>query len=271
MLSMWRLLHKNVSKQQYIRAQFILFSLLIHVVLIGPLLFIEFIPYKTYYLQANRSHIDDQAKVVLMPLVKRVNQQPVKAAISTVKKSQPVKKAKPKTTIKKEPVKRTKPQQKAQPKPKPKPQPKPQSKPKQAPKKVQQKPIAKKAVHKAPQKMVKKNTSNQTASAAAASKQPAQQSDENIRYVGREELEEIQMQEIITEKLVERWKPPVGLSKDLFCEVKMIVDAQGVVKQVCVHKASGVLIYDVSARLAAQGIELPQWARGKEFYIIFKQ
>jgi outer membrane biosynthesis protein TonB len=75
----------------------------------------------------------------------------------------------------------------------------------------------------------------------------------------------------LQEELNERWKPPVGLAKDLACTVAACVDREGRVADVAVKVPSGVLVYDISARQAVQQMSLPPYAWGREFSIVFRQ
>lgn len=95
--------------------------------------------------------------------------------------------------------------------------------------------------------------------------------DNDVLYVGRAQLEALQMQTEIQQEVERRWKPPVGLSKELLCYIRVTIDWQGVVQKAYVEKPSGVLIYDVHARNAAREIVFPKTAWGKEIVLHFKQ
>ncbi len=74
----------------------------------------------------------------------------------------------------------------------------------------------------------------------------------------------------VQEEITTRWKPPLGLPKDLVCTVSVRLDHEGAIANATVKKSSGVLIYDLAASQAAQEMKLPQIAWGKEFSIAFK-
>lgn len=93
----------------------------------------------------------------------------------------------------------------------------------------------------------------------------------NIIYVGREDLEMLQLQQSICSEIGEHWKPPRGVPKDKTCVVRVLVDWHGVVKDIVVEKASGIAMYDVSVRSAVSALHVPQAAWGKELSITFKQ
>lgn len=83
--------------------------------------------------------------------------------------------------------------------------------------------------------------------------------------------EEAHMHECIEQEIMARWKLPRGLPKELNCQIKCCMGADGTVSSCTLEKTSGVLIYDMAARSAARAMTLPRWAWGKEFTIVFKQ
>lgn len=95
--------------------------------------------------------------------------------------------------------------------------------------------------------------------------------DVNVRYVGRDDLDALHMQEYISQELVNHWQPPIGVPKDRICELKVLIDWQGKVTDIRIQKPSGVLVYDMSARSAVLAMNFPKWLWGKEFTINFKQ
>lgn len=84
-------------------------------------------------------------------------------------------------------------------------------------------------------------------------------------------LESVIMQEAVQQEMSEHWHPPVGLSKDLCCHIKVSIAQDGSIEGIAVEQASGILAYDMSARSAVMHMKLPQWAWGKELVLIFKQ
>ncbi len=88
-------------------------------------------------------------------------------------------------------------------------------------------------------------------------------------YVGQVEMEELSRQEELQQVISQYWKPPVGLREGLECSLTFVVDADGNASQVTVQKTSGVLVYDMAARMAVAQMSMPQWARGKELSITF--
>jgi TonB family protein len=88
-------------------------------------------------------------------------------------------------------------------------------------------------------------------------------------YIGQIEMEELDRQEELQQALSTCWKPPVGLREGLECVLIFQVDAEGNVIKVTVQKSSGVLVFDMAARMAISHMQMPQWARGKELSITF--
>jgi len=90
-------------------------------------------------------------------------------------------------------------------------------------------------------------------------------------YLGRNDLEALRLQDAIQVEVEKCWRPPAGFSKDLCCVIKVLVGWNGKVKRVTVVKSSGVLPYDVSARMAVCKLQMPSAAKGKEVNITFNQ
>lgn len=88
-------------------------------------------------------------------------------------------------------------------------------------------------------------------------------------YMGQVEMEEMNRQEELQQVITQYWRPPVGLQEGLECTLTFVVDADGNAAQVEIQKTSGVLVYDMAARMAVAQMQMPQWARGKELSITF--
>jgi outer membrane biosynthesis protein TonB len=89
--------------------------------------------------------------------------------------------------------------------------------------------------------------------------------------VGTLELQELQMQEYINEQMAQHWHPPAGFDEQLECQLRLIINLQGKIKQIVIDKTSGTRAYDAAAQLAAVALEIPRWAYGKELSLTFKQ
>lgn len=95
--------------------------------------------------------------------------------------------------------------------------------------------------------------------------------DGSVIYIGQNEAEGLRIQYEVQAEVVKHWSPPAGLAKDLSCEINLTVDWEGKASQVKVAKSSGVLVYDISARVAASKLILPSSLRAKELNIVFNQ
>lgn len=95
--------------------------------------------------------------------------------------------------------------------------------------------------------------------------------DENISpiYIGQAERDALLMHEQIQSAIEHYWHPPSGLSHDLVCDMRVVVGWDGKSKHITVEKASGVPVYDISARSALTKMTFPSCAFGKEIVIHF--
>ena len=89
--------------------------------------------------------------------------------------------------------------------------------------------------------------------------------------LGREDLVALQIYTNIQNEISQYWKPPIGLSRDLECDIKASIDGNGKISKISVEKCSGVLIYDTSARMAFMQAQMPKEVYGKEIILTFKQ
>lgn len=99
-----------------------------------------------------------------------------------------------------------------------------------------------------------------------ASEAPKQQP-----LISQKEQDARDLQVLLQEEMQEHWHPPVGLSKDLVCEMVVCVDAHGNVSHFDFVTTSGVLVYDVHAQSTLMAMEYPKQAWGKQLTITFKQ
>ena len=74
---------------------------------------------------------------------------------------------------------------------------------------------------------------------------------DNVLYVGQQEMEAIQMQDYIQQEMAQHWRPPSGMRKDLMCIVKVVVAFDGALARVDLEQPSGVLLFDGAAKKAA--------------------
>jgi len=90
-------------------------------------------------------------------------------------------------------------------------------------------------------------------------------------FISKKELEVLNVQYDIEQEVAKCWNPPAGSSAKLSCTIRVFVSKSGRIKKAEVIKASGVLIYDVSAKAAVEKLNLPKSVRGKEINITFNQ
>ena len=76
---------------------------------------------------------------------------------------------------------------------------------------------------------------------------------------------------MIEQELEKAWHPPVGLSKDLACIIKVKVNSNGGIDDLTLEESSKVISYDIAARTALDTMSFPKMLRGKEVIITFKQ
>jgi len=93
---------------------------------------------------------------------------------------------------------------------------------------------------------------------------------DDVLYVGRDEMEALEMQTLIQAEVEKHWSCPVGLANDLMCDVRVLVDWDGTAKEVEVIKTSQILMYDIQARSAVLAMTFPESARGKEIIVHFQ-
>ena len=75
----------------------------------------------------------------------------------------------------------------------------------------------------------------------------------------------------LQQAVMSHWAPPPGVDEGCVCTVAFHVDWSGVIENVEVAEASGVLMYDIAAKCALAAAKLPSWTRGKNLTITFKQ
>ena len=85
------------------------------------------------------------------------------------------------------------------------------------------------------------------------------------------QVEALRMQAQLQKEIVQKWKPPIGVSPDCTCDVSFFVNTNGGVENIKMAKASGVMMFDISARQALCAIKMPHWTYGKILTITFKE
>jgi len=244
------------------------------------------------------------ASIVFLPLQKRV-QQPKKSMIIAQKSQKKVtpkkeqqKKIVSKPKAKKRTIIKTKSSPKIKVKQKPKVCPKPKIKPipkkkialpkkKKQPKiKPKQKVISqnkKQATVSKPKKQSvpkpKSNTTKKPIKKEAVQKNvsvdkkdsiKSHNKNENVLYVGREDLKDLKIQQELCQQLRKIWNPPAGVSKECICKVRFVVSNVGSVKDIKIEESSNVIMYDVAVRAALSKAQFSPQTHNKEFIVAFK-
>ena len=99
---------------------------------------------------------------------------------------------------------------------------------------------------------------------------PSNADNQNVLYVGQQEMDALQMQDYIQQEMAQHWSPPAGMRKNISCIIKVMIGFDGAVTKIDVEESSGVLIFDGAAKRAAAQLTPPQWALGKEIILTFK-
>jgi len=274
---------QKVSRKTIFWGKIILFSSVSHFVA----LFFVFFVYRgdnfIFKVSVNTSVCSSGADIIYLPLQKTVSPNFNKQGTAITKKpikSSP-KKITPKPVLSKVEGPKIKPKRKTTTlvKPKPKITKVAKAKPQKVKKVVKKdlpkkKKIAKKSVVKKTEKIKVAQKTKTVQPKLREHKEIVSQSDnaaKNPVYLGRHDLEALRLQDAIQGEVEKNWRPPVGLSKDLSCCVKVLVGWDGSIEHVTIDKPSGVLVYDIAARMAVARLQMPQMAKGKEINITFKQ
>ena len=266
---MWRWLLAKVPKRYRLWFKLILFSAGFHGIMLFLLLFLHKGSTSIYSFDLSRIAIDSDATIVFMPLHKTLSNNQVNkkggkgAQKSAAQKAEP--KIEKKSKAKNEKAPTTLASEKTRKKEQKQKESKNNAQKKQPKKVVQEKKVAEEKEIKKPADIEK------PAEIENKTQQEAMGDGSNIVYVGREDLEALQLQQAICSEISEHWRPPRGVSKEKACIVRMLVDWQGAVKSITVEKPSGIAMYDVSVRKALLSMTVPQAAWGKELSITFKQ
>lgn len=152
---------------------------------------------------------------------------------------------------------------------------KPKAIQKKAPvKKVAPKPVVKKAVSKpavkkevAQPKVEPKTSIPQKADPLAQ----ASHHELEVHKIGVHERGLLEEFKALHEDIVSKWAPPPGIAPNCSCQVTMLIDWKGALRDLKMQESSGVLMYDTAAQKALTQIEMPKWTWGKEITITFNQ
>ena len=90
---------------------------------------------------------------------------------------------------------------------------------------------------------------------------------DNPIFIGYEQFDECVIGSKIQQAIVQSWTSPVGLDRNVSCEIKIVVSQDGAADTTEIIKSSGILVFDMSARTALQEIEFPKEVHGKTIMI----
>lgn len=247
-------LQKNLPKSIVLLGKLLAFSTSFHVIVLFVLFFIYTGENNNFSFQISKDILHSDAPVVFLPLYKRIAPKKALKSQKTIDKKKDIIEPKLSNEGKAKPAKIDKATTIVQAAPK---KAKPQKKEKQE------------LVKPEPAKIVPERKGEKE---IALTQNAAQQSNEtDIQYIGRDDLNALQMQEFINQEIGNHWNPPLGVPSDAFCEIKVIVNWQGALSDCKISKASKVIIFDISARKAVKAMAFPKWLWGKEFTITFQQ
>ncbi|MBP6892454.1 TonB C-terminal domain-containing protein [Candidatus Babeliales bacterium] len=92
--------------------------------------------------------------------------------------------------------------------------------------------------------------------------------EDNVIFVGYEELDQSMIGSKIQHEIQQNWTPPVGMRKDIVCEVRVKIGSDGEAVETKVNKSSGVFVYDSCAKKTLQKIEYPKEVWNKTITIL---
>ncbi len=92
--------------------------------------------------------------------------------------------------------------------------------------------------------------------------------EDNVIFIGYEELDQAMIGSKIQHEIQQHWTPPVGMEKNVSCEIRAKIDADGQAIETKVMKSSGVFVYDAAAKKTLQKIEYPKEVFNKSITII---
>jgi outer membrane biosynthesis protein TonB len=267
--------HNFLRRRQIFLGELLLVSILFHSLFFFFLLVVYSGYRYTKHITVRRNgallptYFVSPATMIQSKKVSKQNSTNIRKVIGTVAKKIPS------TVIKNDATKKTvaKQQQKKQSIQNKKQQVAQKQKPKEEEKKIKQQQkqeVAKK--QQSPQKEGEEQKMNSVKSEEIASpvQQPIIAGAGAIPIAEVDDSDTLKIEQYIQNEISRFWHPPIGLSDDLTCKIRVQINSSGAVSDAVIEESSGVLVYDLSARLATNSLLLPCWAWGKEFTINFR-
>lgn len=298
---MWFLLPTRLGKQLRIWLQILLFVLLLHVIGLWLLMGYRGMLYQ-HNMTIGALPFDRTIPMVLLPMVKNVQQPVVKATAGPVSSSTVMVPASPQpiiSTPEPTPIANCNSAVVAAPAPKKKMAPKKKQPVKKVEKKIKTEkentpaPIKnseKKSTHVVapqPQPAVQKKAATpviakaavpsavpsplhpQTATPAASTVSNEASEQGLVLYIGRDDMQEHALHGAVYEAVRQVWRPPPGFAGGVSVQVAIDVDWQGAVANYSVLKSSGVPLFDACVRRDSKRIVFPRAAWGKKWILTF--
>ena len=94
---------------------------------------------------------------------------------------------------------------------------------------------------------------------------------DNATFIGYQQIDSLAVKNKIQQEIQQNFKAPIGIKKNVSCELTVFISDKGKSKTVTITKSSGILIYDSSARAMLRKIEFPQEVWNKTITIALGQ
>lgn len=90
---------------------------------------------------------------------------------------------------------------------------------------------------------------------------------DTVIYIGQDDRAMLELSAAVRDELIRVWRPPMLGGKG--CVVRILIDWQGVIRDIIMEQSSNILAFDASVRYAVQVMQFPKGAWGKELVIPF--
>lgn len=87
--------------------------------------------------------------------------------------------------------------------------------------------------------------------------------------LGQQEVEQLQRYQEVQERISPHWRPPLGIRVVQACVLLVTINALGAVEQMVVEQSSGVLAYDMAARMAVYRAQFPDSVKNQQVRLHF--